>query len=112
MYRNVCITKVKVLVTEKSMHKVIGTREFNDYPILEGENTNWVDSIKPNNAYLKGLGGDFDGDMVSIKGLYTQEANEEAEKLIHKKASLLDASGGASRTVNNEAVISLYTFTK
>ena len=49
--------------------------------------------------------------MVSIKALYTQEANEEAAKLIYTKSTLLSASGGPSRTVGAEAIVSLYNMT-
>ena len=34
------------------------------------------------NGYLDSIGGDYDGDMVTIKGVYTDEANAELKKAI------------------------------
>ena len=38
------------------------------------------DTITMCNTYLKGLNGDFDGDQVTAKGVFSLEANEEAER--------------------------------
>ena len=29
------------------------------------------------NTYLAAMGGDFDGDQITVKGVYTEEANDE-----------------------------------
>ena len=54
----------------------------------------------------------YDGDMVSIKGLYTIEANVEANRLITAKKTLLDVAGGASRDVTKEGILALYALTE
>ena len=52
-------------------------------------------------------------DMISIKGIYTQEANLEMEKLIKSKINLLNTSGEPSRTLDKkEPVIALYELTR
>jgi hypothetical protein len=53
--------------------------------------------------------------MLYMRGLFTKEANDEAEKLIYAKSNLLDASGGPSRgikKIGKEAVVTLYELTK
>jgi DNA-directed RNA polymerase beta' subunit len=109
-YRNVVPLKIKILTTETTIKQNIYDTEFPNYPKLTGD-IRWVDSVRPNNAYLPGLGGDYDGDTVSIRGLYTKEANEEADNLIKSKMTLLDGAGKASRTFSKEGVLSLYNFT-
>jgi len=49
---------------------------------------------------------------VSIKGLFTQEANKEAEEAMMSKAHLLTISGDNIRTSSNESIQSLYELTK
>ena len=50
--------------------------------------------------------------MVSIRAVFTQEANREAEEIIYSKKYLLDGSGKAVRTIGQEAVQTLYALTK
>ena len=47
--------------------------------------------------------------MISIKGIYSQEANEELDKLIKTPKTLLDGSGSAVRSASKESVLSLYS---
>ena len=48
-------------------------------------------------------------DMVSIKGIYSQEANEELDRLIKTPITLLDGSGNVSRDFSKEGILSLYS---
>lgn len=52
------------------------------------------------------------GDMVSIRGIFSQEANKEAEGLIYTKRNLLGSSGDNIRTKGKEAILTLYALTK
>lgn len=61
------------------------------------------------------LVGDYDGDMLYMRGVFTQEANAEAEKLIWAKTNMLNAKGEVARglaKVGKEAVMGLYELTK
>ena len=53
-----------------------------------------------------------DGDTVSIRGIWTEEANKEAEELMKKKTAHLTISGGNCRVVSNEVLTSFYLLTK
>ena len=55
---------------------------------------------------------DYDGDTISVRGVFTQEANIEAEKLIYSKKNLLDNSGKNIRSLGKEAILGLYCLTK
>lgn len=49
-------------------------------------------------------------DMISIKGIYSQEANEELDKLIKTPITLLDGSGNPTRDgTGKEMILSLYS---
>lgn len=54
----------------------------------------------------------MDGDQVSIKGVYSSEANMECDKLVKGKANILDINASNVRKSTNENVQTLYTLTK
>jgi hypothetical protein len=49
--------------------------------------------------------------MISIKAIYSQEANEELDKLIKTPITLLDGSGNPSRGASKESVLSMFSLT-
>ena len=50
--------------------------------------------------------------MVSIRGIWTDEANQEAEKIMTKKMTALNVTGSNSRDVAKEICTSYYQLTK
>lgn len=67
------------------------------------------------NAVLKSLGGDYDGDMVFIRGLYSLQANAEADAMIKAKSNILGATGAPIRGLDliaKDLTMSLYELTK
>ena len=51
-------------------------------------------------------------DMISIRSLWTVEANKEANKLLNKKTNYLNYTGNSVRNLGNESVQALYSLTK
>jgi len=49
---------------------------------------------------------------VSLRGLFTKEANLEADRMLNAKTNVLNQKGDLSRSVGNEAILSLSTLTK
>jgi DNA-directed RNA polymerase beta' subunit len=115
-HQNIYPSRIKILSTYKTKVQKIGNKVFEDYPDIyleyPCEESLFIDTSLLNNSYLKALGGDYDGDMVSIRGVYSQEANIEAEEIINSARNLLDGSGKLIRKIGNEAVLTLYTLTK
>ncbi len=124
---NIMITKIAVLTTSKTIREIINGKEFLYYPyipvkeikvngktttVIEEEKIDWLDTCQFSASYLAGLGGDYDGDTVSIRPIYTKEALDEAEKLMKSPKMLLNTSGGTIRTLKNEGVLGLYCLTK
>ena len=79
-----------------------------------GKNTGdkFIDSIMISNLYLPGIGGDYDGDTVTVKGVYTIEANDELEKQMYSKANFIDIGGNTIRSSSKDAIQSLYNLTR
>lgn len=50
-------------------------------------------------------------DTVSIRAVFTKEANQEADKLIYSKKNLLNTEGGALRPLGKEGVLASYVLT-
>ena len=55
------------------------------------------------------------GDMLYMRALFTQEANQEAEKLVWSKTNMLNAKGELSRglsKIGKECVMGLFEISK
>jgi len=81
-----------------------------NYPDINSKH--WRDSAILDNTMTKIMGADFDGDQISIIGLFTKEANDEAKKLQKSIKSLVKPNGSPAREISNEAILSLYMLTK
>jgi hypothetical protein len=64
------------------------------------------------NVYLEGLGGDYDGDTISEKVCFTEEANDEAFKIMNDSTHFVSISGKLMRMVGNEAYLTYYNMTR
>lgn len=58
------------------------------------------------------MGQVYDGDQVTIKGVYSQEACAEAERIMKSKAHILNIYGQNMRKTTNEGIQTIYTLTK
>lgn len=111
-------SKINVLSTVKTTKATVNGVEYKYYPIVdfnmkkEDIATFFYDVLKMSNVLLKSLGGDYDGDQVTVKGVYTSEANAECDRLVRGKANILDINASNVRKSTNENVQTLYTLTK
>lgn len=53
----------------------------------------------------------MDGDQVSVKPLYTVEANAELEKHLDSKGHYISLGAGSVRVTTNEGIQALYNLT-
>jgi hypothetical protein len=119
--------RVKLLTTERtvdfsgpSSEGGSGDARFTDYPWIPADDkgnimhnkVRWIDTYVPNVAFLKGLGGDFDGDTMRVIGLFSAEANLEAEKMLNSPLNYVDATGSFIRGIHREGALALYMLTK
>jgi hypothetical protein len=114
-YLNVIPLKPVILTvnTVLNLHLKEVDTYYRNYPVIaDKDNVQWIDSIQPHLAYLPQLGADFDGDTVSIRGIFSQEANLEADNLRFKTINLLNGEGTTSKNFSKEGTISLYKLTE
>jgi DNA-directed RNA polymerase beta' subunit len=127
-FQNIYPSKINILTTSKTRDVYIRIGDniefMKQYPCIKFDGDpkpspkthyGFYNVLIPGNIYLKALGGDYDGDMLYLKGLFTKEANAEAERLIYSKSNILNASGGGSRgitKIGKEAVLALFELTK
>lgn len=117
-YFGIFPNKISVLSTHDTVPMYIGEKLYTHYPKIdldmpkEKVSVYFIDTVTMSNLYLHGLGGDYDGDQVTLKGVYSQEANQEAEKLLKSKSHILNIYGQNMRRTTNEGVQTLYMLTK
>lgn len=124
---SIIICKIKVITTEKtidiSKNREPGSFDFEylrTYPYLpltskgniDTANVSWIDTTIPNNAYLSGMGGDYDGDTFRLIGLWSNDANMEAEKIQNSPLNYVNTMGEYTRGVGRESGLALYMLTK
>lgn len=109
--------KFNVLSTDKTVPMKIGSRFYPYYPVLdlnaskEEIMTLFKDTLSMSNTYLNGLGADFDGDQITVRGVFSIQANKSCEELMYKVQNFLDISGNLKRTTEKDAIQTLYQLT-
>ena len=114
-------TKVKVQSTiETEPMTVVSTgmkKFYKKYPKIREEDiekdtsNKFIDSLNMCNGYLDSIGGDYDGDQVSVKGIYSAEANAELDQQMNSKIHYIGLDGISVMDVGKEAKQSLYCLT-
>jgi hypothetical protein len=136
-FQNIYPSKITLITTNKTRKEcylelggILLNGIFNDgkpyknYPYVrfEGDTEkvpstyySFINVFMPGNIYLKAMGGDYDGDVLYMRGVFTKEANAEADRLIYSKSNILTANGSSSRGISKigrDAIIALYELTK
>lgn len=85
--------------------RTINNIEYPKYPnisrlkLLEDYDTVFKESLRMFPIYLNQLKGDFDGDHVSIIGIFTNEGNEEATNHINSNGNVIDLNLGTMKEI-------------
>lgn len=91
---------------------------FKKYPIIDPTlshakvSTLFVDVVNMANSKLANIGGDYDGDTIKSTGLWTDEANENARRLMKSKIYNVKLDGSAAFPCEREQLNGLYGLTK
>ena len=116
-YFNQFPSKVRVSSTLKTKPMVINNTFYKFYPDISVDELNtdttnkFSDTTKICNLYLDSMGGDYDGDTVSIKSLYSMEANKELDDILHSKRRFIDLNGKSILEEEIECLQSMYNLT-
>lgn len=117
-FSNQIILKVKVSSTKETEPVYYNNIFYKNYPKIREEDigttkTNkFVDTLSFSNCYLKGMGGDFDGDTATVKGVYTDEANEELETFMDSKENLVTFGGAPLKFPGDDVFQATYALTR
>ena len=110
--------KIRVQSTKSHVKVIFNGKEYPFYPDIDFKiphdkvGVQFIDSLVFSNSLLEGMGGDYDGDTVSIRGIWTEEANLEVEEIMNRKMTALNITGSNSRVVSKEIFNSYYALTK
>lgn len=116
-YFNTIYTGVEVSSTKETEPIVLDGELYRWYPKIRIEDLGkpsaikFVDTMQVSNLYLKGMGGDYDGDMGQVKGSFFKETNEELATFTDSKANFITLGCENNRVSEKEAVQSLYNLT-
>lgn len=110
-------SRITILSTRETVPMIVGETYYKKYPVVDLTATKadldaiFRDTLNICALYLPGLGGDHDGDQVTVKPVFTQEANEECERIMLSKCNLLNIEGKGIRSIGNEGIQTLYSMT-
>lgn len=116
--KGIYFSKIRVQSTVKRVHIVFNGKDYPFYPDIDFSvptshvGVQFIDTLVMSNSHLDGMGADYDGDQVSTRGIWSDEANDEAEMIMHEKMSALDIRGNNSKGVAKELFNALYELTK
>ena len=74
--------------------------------------TQFIEVVNMTNSRLVNIGGDYDGDTIKSTGIWSDEANEKARKLMKSKIYCVLPSGGSAFPCEKESLNGLYALTK
>jgi hypothetical protein len=72
----------------------------------------FVDTLRISNTYLPGIGGDYDGDQCTIKGVFTNEANDELKSFMTSKQNFVSFGVSPTRASEGDAVQAMFALTR
>ena len=116
-YWNQYPAKIKIISTIETEPMIVNDIFYKEYPKIRKEDmytnsTNrFVDVALPNNVRLDSIGGDYDGDTVSSKAMYSIEANDELYKAVNSKKHYISLGGINAMKTSKEGIESLYGLT-
>lgn len=72
----------------------------------------FIDTLRFSNLHLSGIGGDFDGDQVTCKGVYTREANDELRAFMSNKQNFITFGCKPIKELGSDSYQSIFALTR
>lgn len=116
--KGIYFNRINVQSTANHINLIFNGKEYPFYPDIDINldpskvGVQFIDTLVLSNSHLDGMGADYDGDVLSIRGIYSDEANDEAEEIMNRKTSALNITGGNAKGVSKEVFNSYYELTK
>lgn len=116
-FYNEFATKIRLSSTIETEEAIFNDVVYTHYPKIRKEDigkdtsSSFIDTMNICNGYLDSIGGDYDGDMVTIKGVYTDEANAELKKQLASNIHFINLGGNPVISTSKESIQALYAMT-
>lgn len=117
-FYNTIYTGIEVASTNETEPLYMNGEYYRFYPKIREEDIGkpssdkFVDTMRVSNLYLKGMGGDYDGDTGVMKGSFFNETNDELKKFMNSKVNFIDMGCTNIRVSANESIQAIYNLTK
>ncbi len=108
---------IRIASTSRTESILINNTLYSHYPYIReeliGSNTSnlFVDTLQVSNPMLVMMGGDYDGDQVTVKGVFYDESNEELRAYINSKRQFISLNGVNMRELNKQGYQCVYNLT-
>lgn len=116
-FYNEFATKIRLSSTIETEKVNINGITYDYYPKIRKEDigtdtsNKFIDTMNICNGYLGIIDGDYDGDMVTIKGVYTDEANAELKKQLASNIHFINLGGNPVISTSKESIQAIYAMT-
>lgn len=116
-YFNTIYTGIEVASIKETEPMYIDGEYYRFYPKIRLSDINrpsaqkFIDTMQISNLYLEGMGGDYDGDMVNVKGSFFNETNDELKGFVDSKANFINMGCSNIRVSTKEAIQAMYNMT-
>jgi len=116
-YFNQIPLMVNVSSTIETESIILKNQVYKKYPKIRQEDMGidtsnmFIDTMNLSNVYLKSIGGDYDGDTCSVKGIYSDEANDEVKKQINGVNHFIGLNGDLAIFAHAQAVDATFALT-
>ena len=109
---------ISILTTNQVTEMNVDGTIYKHYPVVDlnipkdDVPNKFIEVTQLPNTYLEVIGGDYDGDQITLKGVFSQEANIEAEEKLRSMTNILSINGTNTRTSSIEVIQTLYMCTR
>lgn len=117
-YKGTFFTKVHILSTNNTRDITFQGERMEYYPDIDPDAPHnvvaisFADTVTPSNSRLAAIGGDYDGDTVKSVGIWSDEGNEQAEKLMYSKIYSVQPNMESMYEIAKGCLNGLYSATK
>lgn len=117
-FSNQFTTKIVVASTRETEEVEYNGITYKWYPKIRekdiGVDTSngFIDTLRFSNLYLAGIGGDYDGDQCTCKGVYTREANDELESYMNSKQNLVTFGCKPLKEPGSDSIQAMFALTR
>lgn len=117
-YFGIFPSRVMPVSTVKTCKMEVDGVQYQHYPVIDPTlsesdiSTLFIDTVEISNLFLDAICGDYDGDTVSLKIVFSQEANAEAEYIINQPKQYISTGGSGVRFIGNEPYLTYFNMTK